>query len=106
MLYINIRLKPTTKVINFLYRVSLQKTFYTRNYKKNGAATTLYRGHDDLHLDMGTSGDTQRETAMEWHQCARTHGFLVASCSLKKILVLAYRIYSNKRRPRLSAALE
>ena len=40
MLYVNIRLKPITKakVINFLYRVSLQKTFYTWNYKKAGAA--------------------------------------------------------------------
>ena len=48
------------------------------------AVTTLYSGHDNLHRKMGTSGNARKETAMEWHQCARTHGFLVASCSLKK----------------------
>ena len=40
MLYINIRLKSIkkAKVLNFLDRVSFLKTFYTRNYKKAGAA--------------------------------------------------------------------
>ena len=38
MFYINIRLEPITKpkVIDFLYRVSLQKTLYARKYKKAG----------------------------------------------------------------------
>ena len=39
----------------------------------------------DLHRETGTSGDARRGVAMEWHQYARTHGFLVASFPLKNI---------------------
>ena len=41
-------------------------------------------GHDELHREMGMSGDARRETAMEWHQFARTHGFLEASYPFEK----------------------
>ena len=47
-------------------------------------------GHDELHRETGTSGDAQREVAMEWLQCAGIHGFLVANFPSKKALALTY----------------
>ena len=63
MLYVKMRLKLITKakvpVINFLYRVSLQKTFYNQNYKKAGAAlvrtiTSLIEGDERQVCDKRT----------------------------------------------------
>ena len=66
MLYINIRLKPITKakIINCLYRVSLQKTFYTWNYKKAGAAlvrtiTSCWRALARQHTILVSRGKIQ-----------------------------------------------
>ena len=41
------------------------------------------RGQDELHREMGTNGDVREENAMEWHQCARTHGFQYPKTSSK-----------------------
>ena len=54
------------------------------------AVTTLSHEHDEIHSDMSTRGDARKETAVVRHQYTRTHGFLVVSCPLKKILALTY----------------
>ena len=47
-------------------------------------ATMHSAGLDELHREMGTSGDASREVAMGQHQCARSHGFLDTGYPLKK----------------------